>query len=326
MITVIPDTVAERADRYLAGQLGDCASRAQIQRWIREGRVQRAGRPIAVATRVRSGDCLTIDVPPPEPPPGIVPERFALDIVYEDETLLVLNKPAGLVVHPGAGHRTGTLVHGIVAHTATLSQVAGPLKPGIVHRLDKDTSGIMVVAKQDIAHRALARQFADRTVCRTYVALVSGALARETGVIQAALGRHPKDRQRFAVRPAGEGRDAVTAYRVLARSALASARGSRTMARSAHATLVELTPKTGRTHQLRVHLAHVGHPILGDARYGPTGRSDPAIYPRQALHAWRLGFVHPRTGEAVEFTAPWPREFSEMLTAAGIQQKSYCQR
>jgi len=220
-----------------------------------------------------------------------------LDILYEDDALLMVNKPAGLVVHPGAGHATGTLVHGLLAHAGRLSQVAGPFKPGIVHRLDKDTSGLMVVAKDDTVHRALAKQFADRTVKRTYVALVDGLVPRDAGIIDAALGRHPRDRQRIAVRQDGRGREAITAYRVLRRFA--------------DMTLVELTPQTGRTHQLRVHLAHLGYPILGDPRYGRRRSC-----PRQALHAERLGFFHPTAQAFMEFTAPWPAALAAVIERA----------
>jgi len=298
-VAVTPGDPPERVDRYLARRLADVASRTQMQRWIADGRVTSAGRPVAANTLTHPGMILTVDVPPPALPAGVAAEVMPLDILYEDTTLLILNKPAGLVVHPGAGHATGTLVHGLLAHTRQLSSVAGPAKPGLVHRLDKDTSGLMVVAKDDAAHRALAKQFADRTVRRTYVAIVRGRVPRERGVIAAPLGRHPKDRQRVAVQPAGRGREAITHYRVLGRFP--------------GMTLLELTPQTGRTHQLRVHLAHLGHPIVGDPKYSGSARG-PAT--RQLLHAARLGFVHPATGELVEFTAPWPAVFTEVLPSA----------
>lgn len=294
-VIVEPGTPPERLDRYLARRLRDLCSRTQLQRWIADGRVLGDGRPIAARATVRPGMTLTVEVPPPAPMTGVTADpAVSLDILFEDAALIVVNKPAGLVVHPGAGHATGTLVHGLLAHTQQLSSVAGPAKPGLVHRLDKDTSGVMVVAKDDATHRALAAQFADRTVRRTYIAVVRGRLAQGRGVINAPLGRHPKDRQRVAVQPSGQGREAITRYRVLARGP--------------GMTLVELTPQTGRTHQLRVHLAHLGHPIIGDPTYG--GRPQPAGVARQLLHAAKLGFVHPLTGESVEFTAPWPEAFS----------------
>lgn len=307
----MPGDPPERVDRYLARRLAGLCSRTQLQRWIIAGRVLADGpagtpfgrRPVTATTIVHPGMVLTVDVPSPAPLSGVTAEAMPLDILYEDDALLLLNKPAGLVVHPGAGHGTGTLVHGLLAHTQQLSSVAGPAKPGLVHRLDKDTSGVMVVAKQDVAHRALAKQFADRTIRRTYVAVVRGRVPRERGVIAAPLGRHPKDRQRVAVQPAGRGREAITHYRVLERLS--------------GATLLELTPQTGRTHQLRVHLAHLGHPILGDPKYrGPTMMGGIPVT-RQLLHAWRLGFVHPATGEPVEFTAPWPAAFTQVLPSDG---------
>ena len=299
-LCVPPDAPAERIDRYLARQLAATGSRVQLQRWIRDGLVHRNDQTVTPSTTVRPGDRLTVMVPTTTPPGDLTPERMPLDILYEDDVLLVLNKPAGLVVHPGAGHATGTLVHGLLAHTTELSGLAGPSKPGLVHRLDKDTSGVMVVAKQDQAHRALAQQFEARTVQRTYVALVAGVVRYDHGVITAPLGRHPRDRQRIAVQPPGRGREAVTRYRILRRLT--------------GCTLLELSPQTGRTHQLRVHLLHLGHPILGDPKYGrrPAGEG-PARADRQLLHAARLGFRHPVTGEAVEFSAPWPEALTRLL-------------
>lgn len=298
----------ERVDRYLARALAPAASRTQIQGWIREGLVQRGGRPLRPDTLVAPGDAITVTVPPPAAPAAMVAERMPLEILYEDDVLLVLNKPAGLVVHPGAGHPRGTLVHGLLAHTQALSQVGGPTRPGLVHRLDRETSGVMVVAKTDEAHRTLTEQFTARTVRRTYLAVVRGTVRRPSGVIDAAVGRHPTDRQRMAVRPAGRGREAITRYRVLRRLP--------------GLTVVELTPQTGRTHQLRVHLAHLGYPIVGDLRYSRPRRfaSDsnrpghPMPVTRQLLHAWRLGFIHPATGEPVEFTAPIPQELAPYVS------------
>lgn len=298
-IRVEPGDPPERLDRYLARRLRDVCSRTQLQRWIAEGRVLSDGRPATAKSFASPGLVLTVEIPAPAPMPGVTPDpAVPLDILYEDAALIILNKPAGLVVHPGAGHATGTLVHGLLAHTNRLSQVAGPLKPGLVHRLDKETSGVMVVAKDDVAHRALAAQFVDRTVQRTYVAVVRGRVATSRGIIDAPLGRHPKDRQRIAVQPSGKGREAITRYRVLTRLA--------------GLTVLELTPQTGRTHQLRVHLAHLGHPIVGDPTYR-GGRPPVPGVARQLLHAAKLGFRHPATGEQVEFSAPWPAAFTHVL-------------
>jgi 23S rRNA pseudouridine1911/1915/1917 synthase len=231
--------------------------------------------------------------------------------VYEDADLLVVNKPAGLVVHPGAGHRTGTLVHALLAHCgASLSGIGGARRPGIVHRLDRGTSGLLVVAKGDPAHLALARQLKARTVERRYLALVHGRLPHAAGVIETAIGRDPRDRLRMAVRPTGAGRPAVTRYRVLER-----------FTRPTPFTLVEATLGTGRTHQIRVHLAHLGAPVVGDRTYRRRGGGalDPelaghvAALGGQALHAQTLGFVHPRTGARHRFEAPLPPAFAALL-------------
>ena len=336
-LRVPPDAPPERIDRYLVRACAATGSRAQLQRWIHEGFVHRNDQVVTPSTIVRPGDRLTVLVPPPALPTDLAPERMPLEILYEDDALLVLNKPAGLVVHPGAGHLTGTLVHGLLAHTTQLSGLAGPSKPGLVHRLDKDTSGVMVVAKQDAAHRALAQQFEARTIQRTYVALVAGVVRYEHGVITAPLGRHPRDRQRIAVQPPGRGREAVTRYRVLRRLAGCWPAGRTGAQSSAGCTLLELSPQTGRTHQLRVHLAHLGHPILGDPKYGRRPRlpreeaapgasprsSGPARADRQLLHAARLGFLHPATGEQVEFAAPWPDALTRLL---GTLEKAVAKR
>jgi 23S rRNA pseudouridine1911/1915/1917 synthase len=206
---------------------------------------------------------------------------------------LVVDNPAGLVVHPGAGHAEGTLVNALLAHGPKLSGRGGPVKPGLVHRLDKDTSGIMVVAKDDATHWNLSRQFAGRSVLRVYQAVVRGRMQRDEGTIDAPIGRHPVQRKKMAVRRDSE-RDAITKYKVLKRFK--------------EATLVELYPQTGRTHQLRVHLASIGHPILGDTEYGVSGG-----FSRQALHAHRLGFVHPGIEQRVEFVSPLPRDLERQI-------------
>lgn len=263
-------------------------SRAQIQRMIKEGKVSVNDRTEKPSYRVSSGDRLRVE-PPEAGEISLQAEAIPLSIVHEDDCLLIVDKPAGLVTHPAPGHPGGTLVNALLGHATRLSNVAGPFKPGIVHRLDKDTSGLLVVAKDDQTHRHLARQFAERKVHRIYLACVQGLVQQQTGTINAPIGRHPVNRQRMSVRTTGS-REAITRYRV--------------KKRFPKATLLELEPQTGRTHQLRVHLAHLGHPILGDARYGVAGH-----FPRQALHAHRLGFEHPRTGRWVEFVSPLPEDF-----------------
>jgi 23S rRNA pseudouridine1911/1915/1917 synthase len=249
-------------------------------------------------------------VPPPVPL-VLTPEAMPLDLAYEDAALLVVNKPAGLVVHPGAGHATGTLVHALLAHCGpALSGIGGVRRPGIVHRLDRGTSGLLVVAKSDAAHRALARQLKARTVERQYLALVHGAVPRLEGVVETAIGRDPHDRLRMAVRPAGQGRPALTRYRVLER-----------FTRPGPLSYLRVQLGTGRTHQIRVHLAHLGVPVVGDRTYRRRGTrpADPELAGRVqalgglALHAAVLGFAHPETGERLRFEAPLPPAFAALL-------------
>jgi len=240
---------------------------------------------------LRAGDMITLCEPPPVPT-DTVAEEIALDVLFEDDDLIVLNKPAGLVVHPAAGHWSGTLVNALLHHCRALSGIGGEQRPGIVHRLDKETSGCLVAAKNDAAHQALARQFAGREVTKSYLALVAGKLPRTSGVIEAPIGRHPVHRKKMTVVPAGRGREARTDFRV--------------RAELPRGTLVECTLHSGRTHQIRVHLKHLGHPVLGDEVYGQR-----AGFARQMLHAWRLGFTHPRTNERVNFESPIPPDFVE---------------
>lgn len=297
-MTIIQHTVpagagGERLDRYLTGVLPK-KSRAQIQRLIEGGNVEAHGKPVKASHRVTPGEELSITIKP-EAPLLLKSEPIPLHILYEDQWLLVVEKPPGLVVHPAPGHPSGTLVNALLSRAAPLSSRAGDLKPGIVHRLDQDTSGVMVVAKDDFTHADLSSQFAKSKVHRVYLALVHGVVQQDEGTMDAPIGRHPLKRQQMAVR-LGAGRAAVTRYRVLERF-----KG---------ATYLELTPQTGRTHQLRVHLKHMGHPILGDARYGiPAGLS------RQALHANRLGFQHPALKRWMEFASPWPPDLSQTLSS-----------
>ena len=284
-------TSPERLDRYLAVVIPK-TSRAQIQRLIAQRHVQVNGKVFKSSHRLHPGDEIEIEFPKPSLP-ELQAEPIPLNILYEDRHLLVVDKPAGLVVHPAPGHPSGTLVNALLAHQPKLSSLAGPFKPGIVHRLDKDTSGLLVVAKDDETHRSLAKQFAARSVHRMYLALVQGVVQQDEGTIDAPVGRHPFQRQRMTVRY-GSSKEAITRYRV--------------KKRFPNATLLELFPQTGRTHQLRVHLAHLGHPILGDTRYGVKGD-----LPRQALHAHALGFQHPVKGRWVEFTSPLPADLAQAI-------------
>ncbi len=293
----------ERLDRAIAASLPEL-SRSRVQALLRAGRVLvdgRAGRP---ALRLRGGESLEISVPPPEPAVP-EPEDLPLAVLHEDRDLLVLDTPAGLVVHPAAGHARGTLVNALLHHVSGLSGVGGVLRPGIVHRLDRETSGCLVVAKSDAALQALQRAFQERTVEKTYLALVHGH-PPGTGRLATLHARHPRDRKRFTGR-ARTGKPAVTTWRV--RSLLHGA------------ALLEVGLETGRTHQIRVHLSEMGHPLLGDALYGGTRRGDARVKAvqarlgRQALHAWRLVFPHPRTGRPVRSEAPVPPDLEEAIDA-----------
>jgi 23S rRNA pseudouridine1911/1915/1917 synthase len=284
-----------RLDRFLANELPQF-SRSRLQQLIRNGFVRLNGTAVRPRDLIRAGDIVDLTEPPLEKIDN-QPEAIPLEILVEDDDLIVINKPAGLVVHPGAGHREHTLVNALLHHCPTLSGIGGQERPGIVHRLDKETSGCLVVAKNDETHRALSVQFAERTVGKTYLALVAGKMRRIAGVIDEKIGRHRADRQRMSVQ-SERGRSARTDYRVLR----ASQQGS----------LVECKLHSGRTHQIRVHLHHLGHPVLGDKIYG---RKSADKFPRQMLHAWKLGFQHPRTGESKNFEAPLPNDFAEAMNA-----------
>jgi 23S rRNA pseudouridine1911/1915/1917 synthase len=313
----------ERLDRFLALRLTGL-SRSRLQALIRAGAVTRDGLPVRdLDHSVKAGERYLIEVPPPEPAEP-APQAMALAVVYEDADLLVLDKPAGLAVHPGPGHRSGTLVNALIAHCgASLSGIGGVKRPGIVHRLDKDTTGLLVVAKTDRAHRGLAEQFAahgaDGRLERGYRAIVWGAPGRARGSIDAPLARSAANRTRIAVVREGSGRRAVTRYEVLERFAAAGSPAP-------VASLLRLVLETGRTHQVRVHLAHIGHPVLGDATYGagfkasahrlgPEARAALAALGRQALHAADLAFVHPVSGKRLSFTSPLPPDMARLLTA-----------
>lgn len=293
----------ERLDAFLARVSG--LSRARIQRLIADGNVLASGHPQKPRHRVTAGERIQLRIPPATPL-VLTPETIPLDILHEDEDLIVLSKPPGLVVHPGAGRSTGTLVHAVLAHCGRLPGIGGVERPGIVHRLDRDTSGVMVVAKTEAAHQSLSHQFKTRVVLKRYLALVHGKVRQDVGRIEAAIGRRNHDRKRMGVRGRG-GRQARTAYRVLRRLP--------------DCTVLALDLETGRTHQIRVHLAHIGHPVLGDQVYGGRrerrrAASDGLPVGRQMLHAWRLGFHHPRSGAWLEFTAPVPEDFRRLAGAS----------
>ncbi len=281
-----------RLDRYLALALPEF-SRARLQDWIRSGEVHLQGKNVRVRETVRGADVVRLSVPPLQTI-AAQPEDIALSLLFEDEDLLVVDKPAGLVVHPGAGNQTHTLVNALLHHCSTLSGIGGKQRPGIVHRLDKQTSGAMVVAKNDATHQELSRQFADREITKIYLTLVTGVFRRARGSIDASIGRHPIHRKKMTVNQE-RGRTARTDYRVL------QAEGG--------VSLVECTLHSGRTHQIRVHMHHLGHPVLGDSLYG---RNQQRVAPRQMLHSWKLGFAHPRTGERMLFKAPVPGDFRQL--------------
>jgi 23S rRNA pseudouridine1911/1915/1917 synthase len=282
-----------RLDRFLALELTDF-SRARLQTLIRGGFVRLNGKPPRPRDLVRAGDIVELTEPALERIEA-EPEQIALEVLFEDNDLLVLNKPAGLVMHPGPGHPHHTLVNALLAHCKNLSGIGGRERPGIVHRLDKETSGVLVVAKSDATHRDLSKQFAARTMQKIYLALVAGIPRKSSGVVDKAIARHPVHRQRMSI-ARRQGRAAKTEYRVLRSGAGLS--------------LLECTLHSGRTHQIRVHLHHLGHPVLGDKSYGGKRAG---TFPRQLLHAWKLGFRHPRTSEMMTFEAPIPADFAEAM-------------
>lgn len=288
---VITAELTGRIDKQLGHHFKQF-SRSQIQRWIEDGHVKVNDQPVKPKYKLAVGDVVTIA---PEKPKKIdlVPENIPLDIVYEDDDVIVVNKPQGMVVHPAPGHPDHTLVNALLYHSP-LSTINGEFRPGIVHRIDKDTSGLLMVAKNDMAHRSLAAQLKAKTNEREYVALVHGVIKEDQGTIDAPLGRSPKDRKKQAV--VADGRHAVTHFKVLKRYR--------------HYTLVSCRLETGRTHQIRVHMKYIGHPLAGDPLYGPR-KTLPGN--GQYLHARLLGFKHPRTGKQLTFTAPLPPYFQKML-------------
>ncbi len=296
----------ERVDRFLAVQLGE-VSRSQVQRWIEEGRVTVNGGATKASQRLGDGDVVRLDRPAAQVP-TLEPMEMDLDVVHEDEDCAVVVKPAGLVVHPGAGHRQDTLVNALLARYPELGAMADPAtrrgkRPGIVHRLDRDTSGLVVVAMHEAARRSLQAQFRRRSVEKSYLALLHGRLAQPKGRIQGPIGRDPGNRKRMAVVTGG--RDAVTEYEVQAY--LYTPHGVRLWY-----SLVEAHPVTGRTHQIRVHFAHIGHALVGDETYGRA--REHIACPRQFLHAHRLGFRHPRDGSWLSFESALPADLEQVLS------------
>ena len=288
------EDAGRRVDAWLAANLED-VTRSAAQRLLEEGRVTCGGRPLAKNYKLTGSETLEVALPEPEPV-DVTPQDIPLNVVYEDDDVIVVNKPKGLVVHPAPGHPDGTLVNALLYHCGdSLSGVGGELRPGIVHRIDRDTSGLIIAAKNDFAHQRLAAQLQDHTLARIYHCIVVGNLREDAGTVDAPIGRHPVDRKKMAV--AANGRPAVTHWRVLERF-----QGF---------CYVECRLETGRTHQIRVHMAHIGHPILGDTVYG-NKKPVPGLQ-GQCLHAVGLRFLHPRTGEAVELHCELPEEFQNQL-------------
>jgi 23S rRNA pseudouridine1911/1915/1917 synthase len=315
--TVGEEDAGQRLDRWLAAQLPE-TSRTRIQEHIAEGRVRVAGRAARASHRVEAGDSVEIEL---EAPPDLaaLPEPIPLSILYEDDDLIAVDKPAGIVVHPGAGVQSGTVANALVHRYGQLSTLGGPSRPGIVHRLDKDTSGVLLVARNDESHRQLVRQFAGRRVEKTYLAMVHGRLEHATGRIALAIARDLRRRTRMTTRRR-EGRAALTTWRVLLRFDPAPA-GKSAVARAGF-TLVEAGLHTGRTHQIRVHFSATGHPVAGDTHYGAPRHilvdDAPAPpLPRLWLHAARVRLAHPRTGQPLEIRAPLPRDLRDWLVALG---------
>ena len=298
--TVDASAAGARLDRWLAERVPEL-SRARVQTLIDEGRVRVDGRARKASHRVGSGETVQVEIPP-APPETLVPEPIALTIVFEDDSVIVVDKPVGMVVHPGAGHATGTLAAAVLAHAPGTAGVGGPRRPGVVHRLDKDTSGLLVIAKTPAAYDSLTAQLQTRTVTRRYRAIVHGRLSAGSGVIDKSLGRHPHDRVRMAVLPRGRGKPAITRFTVLERFKQFSD--------------LEVKLETGRTHQIRVHMASLGHPVAGDRVYGGRiGRAPlPIAFEGLALHAAALAFVHPVTQARLEFASALPPRMVRFLS------------
>ncbi|MFM6038241.1 MAG: RluA family pseudouridine synthase [Sphaerospermopsis kisseleviana] len=297
-INLLVQEKTERLDRYLSSAIPDL-SRSRVQQLIEQGHVQ-VNNQVCTSKKInlKLGDRICLEIPAVQPL-ELVAEDIPLDILYEDEQLLILNKPAGLVVHPAPGHADGTLVNALLAHCPNLPGIGGVQRPGIVHRLDKDTTGAIAIAKTDIAYQHLQAQLQAKTARREYLGVVYGAPKTESGTVDLPIGRHPQDRKKMDIVPIEEGgRSAITHWQV--------------KERLGNYTLIHFQLETGRTHQIRVHSAKIGHPIVGDPVYG-SGRSIGVNLPGQALHAWRLKLQHPISGDWVEVTAPLPQTFTKLL-------------
>ena len=297
---VTPDAAGKRLDAWLSTQAPGL-SRARIQDLIRSGHILLDRKSIKPSHKLATGQTIRVKIPPPVEV-ELKPETIPLDVLFEDSDLIVINKPAGLVVHPAAGHASGTLVNALLAHCPDLAGIGGEKRPGIVHRLDRDTTGVMVVAKHEIAMRALVNQFRHRQVTKEYLALVWGHLNPPAGRAETLIGRNPNDRKKMCVRP-DTGRPAITVYE--------------TLEKFPGASLVSVRIETGRTHQIRVHMAFLGHSIVGDPQYGrPRRDALPVPVPRrQMLHAVRLTFIHPATGQSLAFEAPLPADMRDLMDA-----------
>lgn len=295
IFTIETDDVNKRVDVFLNEEMEDI-SRSALQKNIEKGNITVNGEKISKNYKLRTGDIVEAELPPPENI-DIVPEDIPLDIMYEDDDLIVINKPQNMVVHPAPGHYTGTLVNALMFHCGdNLSGINGVLRPGIVHRIDKDTSGVLVIAKSDLAHKGLSEQLAEHSMKRVYNAIVYNSFSEESGTVDRNIDRSKNDRKKMAVVMQG-GRNAVTHYKVIEKLG--------------KYTWVELQLETGRTHQIRVHMSYIGHPLLGDSVYGP--KKCPFNLNGQVLHAKVLGFIHPRTGEYMEFNSELPDYFSSLI-------------
>ena len=296
IIEVTEEGAGGRIDRYLSETLEEM-TRSYLQKLVKEGAVTVNGKCVKASYIVETGDIISLEIPE-QKEPDILPEEIPLDILYEDQDVILINKPKGMVVHPAAGHYTGTLVNALMYHCRDeLSGINGVLRPGIVHRIDMDTTGVIIACKNDMAHNSIAAQLKEHSITRRYVALVHGDI-KEDGTVDAPIGRHTTERKKMSVRRNG-GKEAVTHYHVLQRY-----KGY---------TLIECRLETGRTHQIRVHMSSIGHPLVGDTLYGPA--KCPFPLQGQTLHAYVLGFVHPRTGEYMEFTASLPEYFSSLVNS-----------
>jgi 23S rRNA pseudouridine1911/1915/1917 synthase len=294
-LTVDLEQAGERIDKYIADSLEEGYSRTQIQQWVKDEHVKVNCKAVKTNYKLRAYDEIALIIPEPVEL-DIASEAMELDVVYEDRDLIVINKPRGMVVHPAPGHYSGTLVNGLMFHCKDLSGINGVMRPGIVHRIDKDTSGLLMAAKNDAAHSSLAEQLKNHTVTRKYLAIVQGVISHENGTIDAPIGRDPHDRKLYTVTERNS-KEAITHFLV--------------QERFSENTLVELKLETGRTHQIRVHMKFIKHPLMGDPAYGRGGSNE--FIDGQALHAEVLGFIHPRTGEYLEFKAPLPEDMQRLI-------------